>query len=206
MKRTDPFTAADPVWDIVETANALTPEYLDAFQKLPGLAPNDPRPFLAAKTSTEAVWKVPIKGPVDAFMAIRRTNYLNDQTFVVFVRSREFYSVWRSIEALKDRETPNRPPPLDEIPADRKWSWQAQCWSHGQSNPVPLASVSYDARFGIGFVDGITRTLWLINHRAASFPVSVHRKSVADALHQIVGDPLQPPISVADLLGIEREN
>lgn len=175
-------------WDDVGIALPALKEAISAYRELPPVVPCTPRPSVAHKSSTEVIWEIPLFEGRTCFMSAQRTNYLNEEQFVVFVCANDFYALWRAVDCLKKKNTTNRPPKLEDIPFDRKWRWQAQCWAHGQSNPVPLAQVSYHPDYGIGFIDGITRTLWLLHNKAPIFPVLVRGQKNALGLFEISGD------------------
>lgn len=190
-------------WIAIEGLLSVAPDMKAAFQSLPSIHDNGKSSELIEASPKGAIWNIPVDGPVSAYMKVTRSNYQNGKRFVVVVSAREFYAFWRAVEILKGSQSQLRPPALDDIPMDRKWKWQAQCWEPGKDNPVPLANIGFHKRHGIGFVDGITRTLWLLYHRAASFPMEVYGRETADKLHEFFGDPAWSVTSVADLLGIE---
>ncbi|ATG38119.1 hypothetical protein PhaeoP23_03966 (plasmid) [Phaeobacter piscinae] len=190
----------DHVWDHVKPVLDAVREALPAYRELPLVNPSTCRPVVVEHSSARVVWEIPLSNNRTAFMRVDRTNFNNDDQFVVFVRASDFYALWRAVEYIKDRETPNRPPELRNIPRDRKWGWQAQCWAHGKSNPVPLANVSYHPDYGIGFNDGITRTLWLLHNKAPIFPVLVRGQESALGLHETVGDSAMPCENLEQLI------
>lgn len=72
---------------------------------------------------------------------------------------------------------------------DYKFQYAEEGFSHGITNPVPLAQVNYESTGGVqnywskltkktqqghlSFTNGITRTIWLLAHGAKYFPVEV---------------------------------
>ena len=58
----------------------------------------------------------------------------------------------------------------------------------GIDNPVPLAILSADKYFpNISFIDGITRTIWLMANRAQYFPVFAYNKESAENIYNYIG-------------------
>lgn len=175
------------VWDHVKPVLEAIRVSLPAYRELPVIDPSTRRPAVFEISSSRVVWEIPLSGGRACFMRVDRTNFGNKNQFVVFVRASDFYAIWRAVEYAKGREEPHRPPELSRIPLDRKWGWQAKCWAEGKSNPVPLANVTYHPDYGIGFNDGITRTLWLLHNKAPIFPVLVREQDSAFGLHETVG-------------------
>ncbi len=188
------------VWEHVKPVLEALRETLPAYRELPLVDPSTRRPAVVQDSSSRVVWEIPLSGGRSCFMRVDRSNFYNSEQFVVFVRASDFYALWRAVEYTKDGEAPDRPPELVNIPHDRKWKWQAQCWAHGVSNPVPLADVTYHSDYGIGFTDGITRTLWLLHNKAPIFPVLVHGQESALGLYEFVGDQAMACASIEQLI------
>lgn len=69
-----------------------------------------------------------------------------------------------------------------------------------KNNPVPLAEpvpTTIEGNFAIGFANGMTRSMWLLAHEVAVFPVYVGSEASAVMLAQHVG--IAPPIKVSEL-------
>jgi len=103
-------------------------------------------------------------------------------------------------------------------PNDHKWHHAVDGFRPGRANPVPLATVSLSPAFervrapfwpphwgrgtvvrdlerlGAGFIDGVTRTIWLLTYGATSFPVLIHVEA-ADELHRLAGLAGRGPVS-----------
>ena len=77
-------------------------------------------------------------------------------------------------------------------------------FAHGAENPVPLAKIglSWGPPGAVVFIDGITRTLWLLANGASAFPVECEA-SIAEALSQAVGVEWAYPQTVQELLGAQ---
>ena len=107
---------------------------------------------------------------------------------VVMVDARKFLKLWRADPT--DQEIARGNPHTWR--QDRKFTSAAEGFSYGFTNPVPLAQVEYAEvkilsvsykflRFGrkehmrhvryLSFINGITRTIWLLPHGCRAFPV-----------------------------------
>ncbi len=149
----------------------------------------------------EVIWAVPTARASIVYMAVDRTPYRNDERYVTIVEARAFYALWMSTRG-KQWGFPNLPANEGEFPRIRKWKDQAQCWSHGLPNPVPLAEIgcSVEHGTGLGFIDGITRTSWLLHNGAAAFPVLSHAERSALELDHYAGAGIAPVTTVEELL------
>lgn len=156
----------------------------------------------------EAIWSLPMQGRDSVFMKAQRSNFLNEQRQVVFVRARAFYAHWRlsaldSFSQLRSpRRAETRPHAFENIESDYKYGNQARVWSWGIENAVPLARAVFCPERGIDFVDGMTRTMWLVRNGAAIFPVEVScsNGTEAEALHALVGYDAMPPVTIEELI------
>lgn len=199
----DMITARPPephVWEHVEPVVSAFSEIIPAYRTLPAVTIGTPRPTVAENKNGRIIWLIPTESKIPAFMTASRTNCYNDRQYVVFIISADFYAMWRAVECCKGPNQPQRPPKLADIPSDRKWPGQDDCWRHGISNPVPLADVSFHPKYGIGFANGITRTLWLLHNKAPSFPVLVHSQESAMQLYAALGDQAMPCQNLEDLI------
>lgn len=154
------------------------------------------QPHVISRESQRILWEIPLaKGP-SAFLCVDRSNYCNDERFVVVVDAAKFFTLWLNSPATDAV-------PYPKLRHDRKFDKAAERLSRSQSKPVPLANVQgqIDAEgqaIDVGIDDGVTRTMWLLDRCAAAFPVEVHGERQAYALYRAVGvEP--PPISVEEM-------
>jgi hypothetical protein len=152
---------------------------------------------------TMAIFSLPLAGRTPVFMCVYTTPYENEHRGVVMVDAKKFLSLWRSAPASTDREHAQGNP--DTWRTDRKFAFAADGFSHGFANPVPLAQVGYSEGehtvvsytflwFGrqeqrrhfryVSFIDGITRTIWLLSHGCEAFPIEC-RMPAAHKLHRV---------------------
>lgn len=157
------------------------------------------------------IFKITLLSGRRVYMAIHRTNYRNDERFVVLVDTARFLKLWRT-SAFSDNgrhlafQTP------EEWQMDYKYPRAVSGFSSGICNPVPLAKVaSYTLprrRFfsklehQVAFTDGLTRTIYLLANGATSFPVEC-RRACANHLFLRAGLQEWPPRSVSDLVPYE---
>lgn len=89
---------------------------------------------------------------------------------------------------------------------DRKFHEAEACFAIGAGNPVPLATPQW--RFildsglpvpALGFIDGITRTIWLLANGAERFPVHTYHHRDAQLLQRGIGHRSASPIAVKTL-------
>lgn len=85
-----------------------------------------------------------------------------------------------------------------QMPFDYKYKWAVDGFSHGIKQPVPLAEVEAhrepNGYFYIGFINGVTRTHWLLAI-LSSFPDWGYGKESAGLLHQAAGLGISPLVS-----------
>lgn len=179
---------------------------LSAVRELPVVTSETERPKLMVRqagfASPELIWRVPLPGCGPVYMSAQAApagvEYDEDR-FVVMAQTAQLYGAWWAAEvAFCGQEARARAPA--QITRDRKWKDQGPNWEYGLARPVPLPEVGYHPSAGVRFVDGVTRTLWLTHHRTAIIPMLVRGAGSAHGLHTLVGDLLQPPRSVADLV------
>ena len=149
-----------------------------------------------------AIFSVPLAGREPVFMCVHTTPYENENRGVVIVDAWKFLKLWRALpDGLHRRIAQGNP---DTWRQDRKFTSATEGFSYGFANPVPLAQVGYSEekqtsvtykflRFGrheqtrhvrsVSFIDGITRTIWLLSHGCEAFPVEC-RMSSALKLHR----------------------
>jgi hypothetical protein len=149
-----------------------------------------------------AIFSVPLAGRKPVFMCVVETPYENEHRGVVMVDARKFLKLWRASPEGLQRDIARGN--LQTWRQDRKFTSAAEGFSEGLANPVPLAQVGYAEvkqtsvsykflRFGrhkqtrhfryVSFIDGITRTIWLLSHGCEAFPVECPMSS-APNLHR----------------------
>lgn len=136
-----------------------------------------------------ALWCVPIPGQSDVFMSTCSAA-IDDEFFVVHVDTEAFYRHWLAGAPLNGKRRSADCKLRCEMPSDYKYEGAVRGFSHGQTNPVPLADAGAwldGKKARIGFTNGITRTFWLISNRAPAFPIQVHGEESAKLLHKIAG-------------------
>lgn len=137
-----------------------------------------------------AIFEISLQDHNPAYMSIQRDHY---NSCVVLVERTAFLRLLRAgPEGWIVCQSPQ------ELRQHRKYPYAEKGFSYGMSNPVPLADVGCGLhveqprrrRFGrsntretravlhAGFVNGITRTVWLLSHGCTVFPVSCCEMSV----------------------------
>lgn len=89
---------------------------------------------------------------------------------------------------------------------DSKFASAEGGFSHGRSNPVPLAWCGGDYLIEDGlpvlrlnFTNGITRTICLLANGVERFPILVSTLRTAQFVHRGAGDKSSPPLSIEAL-------
>lgn len=152
-------------------------------------------PSVLERTRNRLVWDIPLVNGEHGFMCADRTNYLNDERFVVLVDCIKFYQFWR-------QSRQSHCPEYSNMWRDRKYADAEEGFSASLRSPAPLAEVSAyprDGQPGVYFTNGITRTIWLIANGAKAFPVGIHGADEATFLSQYAGS-IPKPCSVQELL------
>src|ERR687893_1319270 len=137
-----------------------------------------------------AIFSVSLADRTPVFMGVVETPYENEHRGVVIVDARKFLNLWRA-DLYKHHQEIARGNP-QTWRQDRKFTAAAEGFSEGFANPVPLPEVGYAEekqtsvsykflRFGrqeqtqhfryVSFINGITRTIWLLSHGCSAFPV-----------------------------------
>jgi hypothetical protein len=153
-------------------------------------------------TTRMAIFSVSLPGRREVFMRVDETPYENEHRGVVIVEARKFLKLWRADPYKTHREIARGNPHTWR--QDRKFTSAAEGFSYGIKNPVPLPEVAYAEgkqtsvtykflRFGrqeqtrhvryVSFINGITRTIWLLSHGCTAFPVEC-RMPEAIKLHR----------------------
>lgn len=164
-------------------------------------------PLLESLNQFEAVWRVSIPDQPARFMSVS-SGAIDQEVFVVHLDAERFYYAWLKASPIIYRRQPSDCICRDRMPNDYKYKWAVDGFSHGQSNPVPLAEagahIDYNGRLSIGFTNGVTRTFWLLANRCPAFPVEVYGEKSARLIHEVAG--LGPsPISLADLFATANQ-
>lgn len=147
-------------------------------------------PSIVSRSPEEVVWEIPIDTGV-VYMKYEPTRYVGS-TKVVMVDSRIFYDLWL-------RTPHSHAVPYPKLAYDYKFESAVDGFSKGRGNPVPLAVVGVHTALGapgIGFTNGITRTMYLLHHLADAFPV---RADSSDLLFELAGVGITP--AETDLFG-----
>jgi hypothetical protein len=153
-------------------------------------------------TTTMAIFSVPLRGGREVFMRVDEAPYENEHRGVVIVEARKFLHLWRADPYKNHQEIAQGNP--DTWRQDYKCNDAVKGFSYGFKNPVPLSAVGYAevdllsvsykflwfgrkehirrVRF-VSFINGITRTIWLLSHGCRAFPVEC-RMPEAITLHR----------------------
>jgi hypothetical protein len=159
--------------------------------------------------SRKAVFEVQTADVGPVYMSVERTPFRNAERCVVIVDSCRFLDLWRRDPHLIHADVRGGSP--DTWVQGYKYPEAERGFSHGVGNPVPLAEVTcqthiqrdaiwkrrylffrecvgvQESRFDyVAFINGITRTIWLLVHGAECFPVECDA-SGAEALARAAG-------------------
>lgn len=187
----------------LDGAMAAIHDVIETIKDMPGQEPQDPLPLLLPRDPLDfhglpIVWRVHLPQREAVYMGIGRApagEEYDRKRYVVIVRSILFYAAWRAADLALHADRTRALLP-SEIPTDYKWSGQGPNWTGGRRNPVYLPDVGYHPSRGPAFVDGVTRSLWLVYNGATSFPVAVSGKESAQGLYALAGDPRTKPESI----------
>lgn len=147
-----------------------------------------------------ALWRVRVPGKPDRFMCLER-GAADDDRFVVTVDAARFQRAWFATGLLGHDRGGFSTLCKRDMPSDYRYAHAARGFSHGRDNPVPLATAGANGAgegAGLYFVNGVTRTMWLLANDAPAFPVEVFGRASAYCLHRLAGIG-DAPISCADL-------
>ena len=158
----------------------------------------------------KAVFKIELKNSKNVYMSTARTNCMNGERCIVIVDSEKFLELWRNEPYSIHSDISMGGP--ETWTNDRKYPHAEKGFSFGISNPVPLATIVcsshierkaiYERRYFVlkrmvgvdeqqldyvSFINGITRTIWLLSHGAKYFPVECGIKDGAEKLSKIAG-------------------
>ena len=164
-------------------------------------------------------------GPV--YMHQERQNYNSESTAVVEVDAQKFLNLWRLPDSYLQEIALGNPSTWVQ---DRKFNDAMDGFSKGLSNPVPLAeckcflvekkteiwerkmlvfkkvvAINIDHHPALSFINGVTRTIWLLSHGAKSFPVncSIH---YAPLLQELAGLEGSHYMSIDSLVPVRNRN
>ena len=153
-------------------------------------------------STTMAIFSVSLPDREPVFMSVAETPYENEHRGVVIVDAGKFLNLWRADPFKYQQELARGNP--DTWRQDRDYHYAEDGFSYGFKNPVPLPEIGYVEedilsvtykflRFGrkehreharfVSFLDGITRTIWLLSHGCNAFPVECPMSS-AHNLHR----------------------
>jgi len=123
------------------------------------------------------------------YMSINSTCYLNEERYIVIVKSTKIRELWK-----------NEPNPLNQDLnlgdnkvwiKDKKYNYASDGFSKGKINPVPLAKIVCNkdkkSQTYISFIDGTTRTMWLLVNGVKYFPIECQTKNEALLLKEEAG-------------------
>lgn len=90
---------------------------------------------------------------------------------IVFVSASKFFSIWHNSQKL------------DQVVTAQKYPEAESAFLESKKYPVPIVSAGifdYDQKgyMQVKLTDGITRTSWLIDNKAQSFPLACSRSQV----------------------------
>jgi hypothetical protein len=156
------------------------------------------------------VFELPTKTGYLAYMKHPLYKRPDENIHVIFVQAMKFLNMWKS--ALPSQEPQLSFGGENDWRSDYKFHWAEDGFSKGRNNPVPLAEIScyqyaennpvyitnlFLFRKCVGctektsvacsFINGITRTIWLLANGVQQFPVYVYNKKEAVLLAKYAG-------------------
>lgn len=151
------------------------------------------------------VFSVPLPDRDPVFMSMNIAEDGQEQHAAVIVDAQRFLALWRADPYGYHKHEAHGTP--ETWPSDYKYMEAADGFAPGREDPVPLAEVNLNhhidtivsykfLRFGktvrkerldcVTFSNGITRTIWLLSHHCAAFPVECDLRS-APELFKLAG-------------------
>ena len=129
-------------------------------------------------------------GKPDAFMSLR-SGSIDGGLSVVMLDAARLYRAWlRSSLKVGPNDRAVAVRLKRDMPRDYKYHAAIDGFAIGRDNPVPLATMAVNPP-GTGprvaFLNGVTRTFWLLANNASAFPVEVFHAASAERLHQLAG-------------------
>ncbi len=184
----------------------------------PGFFP-EWRGFVSCYSTRLAVFEIALPSRQSVWMSVDETSFGMDRSAIVMVDAERLLSLWR--RTASGRFPQDTVPFLSDWTDDYKFLSAEDGFSQGRANPVPLAHVTYHiqtrtsrvlrSRLGnwceieeaaecFGFINGITRTIWLFHYGAQAFPV-VCSVDDANGLAKAAGRE-RDYVTKADLFGL----
>lgn len=170
------------------------------------------------------LFPIELKNSNLVFMRVDEDQCLDEKRRVVIVDSAKLLSMWKAEPHGFNHDLSHGTP--NDWESFSKYPKAAEGFSMGLNNPVPIARVVcglhkgtnniYERRFGvfkkltgretfsIPFLEidnGRTRTIWLLNHGAAHFPVECTQTSGVALLLETCGDQSFGSPSIKNILG-----
>ncbi|OOE86855.1 hypothetical protein BZG73_03165 [Salinivibrio siamensis] len=112
------------------------------------------------------------------YMSASRSSYKGSNYKIVFVDAMKFLALWKNDPGKQEYQLSSGDKSAWE--SDYKYPAAEYGFSHGLSNPVPLAFPHcQESEYGpyASFSNGITRTIWLLSKGAKSFPLETDNES-----------------------------
>lgn len=147
-------------------------------------------PKLLTMNNDSANWQIELANGNVCYMSNHFTA-VDNEFYLVHVDALRFYQYWLSSSIVElDKHRSINCPVKRLMHKDYKYHWAVAGFSKGRSNPVPVAQVYAENNKGapyLGFVNGVTRSLWLLANEATSFPVEVYGEKPAKNLFNVAG-------------------
>ncbi len=138
-----------------------------------------------------AIWRLSVPSVTHGVL-VKVDGAADDDRYVVHVDADAFYvGMMRSTRTLRTSEHGSTCMARQDMPRDYKFHHAIRGFERSASSPVPLAqpAIGLDRRgnLQVDFVDGMTRTYWLLANSCSSFPVEVHGQVEAQLLANRAG-------------------
>lgn len=164
-------------------------EELEISRRIKKHIPSNPA-SLILKNSDRAVWQISLENGQACYM-LNNFSCMNHEYYLVHVDALYFYYYWlKASIADTGRHRLINCGLKRTMHLDYKFHHAIDGFKEGVANPVPLAEVTARDEQGtpyLGFINGVTRTFWLLANGALSFPVQVHGASAAQELFNHAG-------------------
>lgn len=168
-------------------------------------------------SSEKIIFKIKLKGNKCAYMKVEKSNYDNNKRFIVCICAEKLLNSIKQNPVRYEHFQKLYKNSLDKYTkaeyeyALAKYGYARKAFLKGIDSPVLLAEVNYvelldpitnikQRKGHIGFNNGITRTLWLLNNKAAYFPVECSSKENAKSLNANFGVDNYKIFSVEELI------
>ena len=132
-----------------------------------------------------AVLCIPLPHRPPVFMSVPPCDNAETSRSIVVVKASAFLEAWRADRGGLHVDVADRDP--STWPHDGKYHWAVDGFAPGITNPVPLAEVGCELldrprwhdwrprhrerRASVSFLNGVTRTIWLLAQGVERFPV-----------------------------------